>query len=264
MTHALNRRRFLAVAPASCIAASALASGEADQDNAPTLADTFPTTPADRAEEFVGACHVRIDRVREMLAEDAGLAKASWDWGFGDWENAIGACSHTGRKDIIELLIAHGARPTLFTLATLDEIDAVRAVLENTQNADALEGPHSISLYDHARAGDAERVMEYLESKGLKRDDPFVMDRADAEQYFGQYAWGPGDTERFEIGWFERRSALTLARTGQTTRNLIPLGGHRFSPAGARHIVVRFDVSGTSAKLIVPRPAAPELVATRT
>ena len=135
---------------------------------------------------------------------------------------------------------------------------------EEEKEADAFEGPHSISLYDHARAGDAERVMEYLESKGLKRDDPFEMDRADAEQYFGQYAWGPGETERFEVDWFERRSALSLARAGQTTRNLIPLGGHRFSPAGARHIVIRFDVSGPSARLFVPRPAAPELVATRT
>lgn len=262
MSQTLPRRTFLVATPAAALGLTFAAHAQPSSP-APALPDTFPTTPASRAQEFVGACHVKLDRVREMLAEDAGLAKASWDWGFGDWETAIGACSHTGRKDIIELLIAHGARPTIFTLAALDQIDALRAAIELVPGAAAIEGPHSISLYDHARAGEADRVMEYLEGRGLKRPDPFVMDRADAEPYFGTYAWGTGETDRFEIGWFERRSAMSLTPAGGSSRNLIPLGEDRFSPAGARHVVIRFDLDASPARLIVPRPGRGELVAAR-
>lgn len=234
------------------------------------VGEGYPTTESARARAFVGACHVRFDRVREMLGEDAGLAKASWDWGFGDWESGIGACSHTGRKDIIELLIGHGARPTLFTLAALDEVDAVRALVgrfygeggdgKDDRARGEIEGPHSISLYEHAQAGDAARVMEYLESIGRgERPDPVAMDRAAAARLLGVYAFGPGPGERFEVGWFERRSALTLARgVGGEARNLMPLGGgDRFSPAGARHVVVLFEGEaggeGAAARVVVPR-----------
>jgi len=249
----LTRRTFLAAGPVGVWGAAALASGGRIRGEADTVGAEYPTTPADRAREFVGASHVKLDRVREMLAEDAGLAKASWDWGFGDWETAIGAASHTGRVDIIEVLIAHGARPTLFTMATLDQIDAVRSVLEHVPGAAALEGPHSISLYRHAEAGEAARVMEYLESKGLTPENPFRTEREIGEVYFGRYAWGPGEGERFVVDWFERQSAVSLVRPGHASRNLIPLGGHEFSPAGARHVRLRFEVEeGRAVRLIVP------------
>ncbi|MEZ6241884.1 MAG: hypothetical protein R3B57_02475 [Phycisphaerales bacterium] len=253
---ACTRRAFLAAGPVGVLGATALASaGRAwvDVNDADTVGADYPTTPSSRAQEFVGASHARLERVQEMLAEDPGLAKASWDWGFGDWETAIGAASHTGRVDIIEVLIAHGARPTLFTMATLDQIDAVRAVLDNVPGAVALEGPHSIPLYNHARAGEASRVMEYLESKGLTPESPFAVERSFGETYFGQYAWGPGEDERFVVDWFEKQSAVSLKRLGHVSRNLMPVGEHEFSPAGARHVRVRFDVQdGRATRLSVP------------
>lgn len=250
MAH-VSRRLFMAATPAALVGATAVQPEERPQAAEPD--DHYPVTPIDRASEFVGACHVQFDKVKAMLKLDAGLAKASWDWGFGDWETAIGAASHTGRVDIVELLIAHGARPTIFTLATLDRVDALRDLLENVPNVDALEGPHSISLYRHARAGEAKRVLEYLEGRGAIDTNPFAIEKVEAEPYFGVYTWGPGETDRFEVGWFERMSAISLTRPGFTSRNLMPIGDHAFSPAGARHVRMRFDVeNGSPVRLHVP------------
>lgn len=260
-----TRRVFLAAGPVGVLGAGALGStrGLAALADPERVGPEYPTTPAERAQAMVGASHVRFERVKELLSEDAGLARAAWDWGFGDWETAIGAASHTGRKDIIELLIAHGARPTLFTMATLDEIDAVRAVIEHVPGADALEGPHSISLFDHARAGGAARVLAYLEEKGLNAPDPFATDRARGEPYLGTYAWGPGADERFEVKWFERRSAITIERAGGVSRMLIHRDGHEFSPAGARHARVRFEVGAGWAERVVVEWAGSVVVGTR-
>jgi len=261
----VTRRGFLGAGPIGIMGAAALASGGWIDEgvDGPTISDKFPTTADDRAREFVGACHFRIDRVREMLAEDGGLSKSSWDWGFGDWETAIGAASHTGQTEIIRILVEHGARPTLFTMATLDEIDAVRSVIENVPGAGALEGPHSISLYDHARAGKAERVLAYLDTKGGRPPNDFRVEKSFGETYFGAYAWGPGADERFDVSWFEKGSSISLKRPGHVARNLIPLGAHAFSPAGARHVRLLFEVAGDLAtSLTVPRPEG-DLLATR-
>jgi len=247
----ISRRLFMAATPAAL--AGVANAKPADHAPAPETDDLYPTTAGERASAFVGACHMQLDRVRAMLAEDAGLACASWDWGFGDWESAIGAASHTGRVDIIELLIAHGARPTVFTLATLDRIDALRDLLDTVPNLESIEGPHSISLYRHAQAGKAERVLGFLKERGVTDTNAFAIEKADAEPYFGVYAWGPGETERFEVSWFERMSSISIKRQGGISRNLIPLGNGTFSPAGARHVWMRFETEGDSvARLIVP------------
>ncbi len=260
-----TRRVFMAAGPVGVLSASALGStrGFATGVDKDTVGPEYPTTPAERAQAIVGASHVRIDRVKELLGEDPGLAKASWDWGFGDWETAIGAASHTGQIPIIELLIAHGARPTLFTMATLDQIDAVRAVLEHVPGADALEGPHSISLYDHARAGQAARVLEYLGSKGLKPEDPFPTDRAAVEMYLSEYTWGVGANERFAVEWSDRMSAMTIKRLGGVARGLTPAGDHVFLPAGAHHVRIRFQIEGGRAARVTVTGAGPEVIAER-
>jgi len=178
-----------------------------------------------------------------MLAERPGLANAAWDWGFGDWETALGAASHTGQLEIVELLMAHGARPDVFTFAVLDRVEAVRAVVDTVPDARALAGPHGIPLIRHARAGDAERVIAYLESVGLADDPTVEMDRPDAGRLMGEYAWGPGERDRFVVGYNDRVAMLSLARKGGTPRNLFPIGGGEsdaFSPAGAPHVTVRF------------------------
>ena len=89
------------------------------------LSDAFPSHPPELAREMVGVSHGNIARVKELLAERPSLAKAVWDWGFGDWETALGAASHVGNREIAELLLAHGARPDLFTAAMMGESAAI-------------------------------------------------------------------------------------------------------------------------------------------
>jgi hypothetical protein len=112
-------------------------------------------------QEFVGNAHGDLDAVRKVLEQDPTFANASWDWGDGDWESALGAAAHMGRRDIAELLLSHGARMDIFAAAMLDELEIVRALLP--LQADA-RGPHGIPLRAHADAGKAARVLELLGS----------------------------------------------------------------------------------------------------
>lgn len=57
----------------------------------PPVASSFPQTDPALAQEMVGAAHTNLNRVKELLAQQPSLARASYDWGFGDWEDALGA-----------------------------------------------------------------------------------------------------------------------------------------------------------------------------
>jgi len=210
--------------------------------------DPIDRVPAETVAEFVGVCHFNVERVGAMLAVEPGLAKSAWDWGFGDWETGIGAASHTGRVEIVEMLMAHGARPDVFTLAMLDRVDAVRDVLENIPAMGSIEGPHSISLYRHAQAGRAERVKEYLASIGLDdTTNPFQTDKTLGDTLGGAYSIAPNDADgrpgaSIIVAWSERFACLTLTPPGGTSRNLMPIepgvrsapGERAFRPAGSR------------------------------
>ena len=68
------------------------------------IADSFPVQPAEIVREMVTVAHFDLKRVKELVESRASLAKACWDWGFGDWESAIGAASHVGNHAIAEYL----------------------------------------------------------------------------------------------------------------------------------------------------------------
>jgi hypothetical protein len=124
-----------------------------------------PALEATRVQQFVGNAHGDLDRVRELLAQDPALINACWDWGGGDFETALGAASHMGRRDIAEFLLESGARLDLFAAAMLGKLDIVRAALEAFPEAMRTPGPHGIPLIAHAKAGgdDARAVLEFLE-----------------------------------------------------------------------------------------------------
>jgi hypothetical protein len=108
---------------------------------------------SERVHAMVANAHGDIDFVRTALAEDPTLANAAWDWGDGDWETALGAAGHMGRRDIAELLLAHGARLDLFVAAMLGELEIVEAMLAAHPAMREANGPHGISLLRHAEAG---------------------------------------------------------------------------------------------------------------
>ena len=117
-------------------------------------------------QEFVGKAHGDLNRVKELLAQEPGLINATWDWGGGDFETALGAASHMGRSDIANFLLEHGARLDIFAAAMLGKLDIVKAALTAYPDAIKTPGPHDISLIAHAEAGgeDAKSVLEYLQS----------------------------------------------------------------------------------------------------
>ena len=103
--------------------------------------------------EFVGQAHGNLDRVRELLDQEPRLLNAAWDWGGGDWETALGAAAHMGRRDIAQYLLDRGARLDLFSAAMMGYVEIVRGVLAAQPSARHAPGPHGIPLEAHARAG---------------------------------------------------------------------------------------------------------------
>jgi hypothetical protein len=118
-------------------------------------------------QSFVGNAHGDLDAVRSALADEPALANAAWDWGGGDWETALGAAGHMGRRDIADLLLSYGARLDVFVAAMLGEVDVVRAILEAHPEVREAKGPHGIPLRAHAEAGgeQARAVAELLDPK---------------------------------------------------------------------------------------------------
>jgi hypothetical protein len=128
--------------------------------------DRKPALESDLVQEFVGVAHTDIARVKELLEREPALVNATWDWGGGDFETALGAAAHMGAKDIANYLLEHGARLDIFAAAMLGKLEIVKAALKEYPNAKDVLGPHDIPLIVHAEKGgdDAKEVLEYLKS----------------------------------------------------------------------------------------------------
>jgi hypothetical protein len=190
---------------------------------------------------MVGVCHRDVDRARALLEEHPALVNATWDWGFGDWETALGAAAHTGRRNIAELLLERGARLDIFAAAMLGQTEAVRAMIAAAPGIQRNPGPHGITLLAHARAGgDAARgTLAYLESLGdadLKPKTEPLSEEAKAA-YVGRFRYaGEGALETS----VNKNGDLTLAVDGQSPIVLRHAGDHAFFPAGAPAVRIRF------------------------
>jgi hypothetical protein len=217
----------------------------------------FPTQEPELAREMVGVCHRDLERVKELLARQPSLARAAWDWGFGDWETALGAAAHTGRREIAELLLAHGARPTLFSAAMLGQLEVVRAFVAATPGAQRTPGPHGIPLLAHAQAGGepAAAVARYLEEIGDAglRAPAAELAAADADAVLGVYAFGALPDERIAVE--TTRNGLTFTRDGRSPLRLFHLGDRTFFPSGAPAARIRFSPEPSrAAELVVHDP----------
>src|SRR5688572_15474301 len=126
--------------------------------------DRKPALEPDLVQEFVGVAHGDFNRVKELLEREPTLLRATWDWGGGDFETALGAAAHMGRRDIAALLLERGAQLDLFASAMLGELTIVRAALEARPALARVPGPHGIPLIAHAKAGGpaAVAVLEYI------------------------------------------------------------------------------------------------------
>lgn len=128
--------------------------------------ETKPALEATLVQEFVGNAHGNFERVQELLTQEPALVNATWDWGGGDFETALGAAAHMGNKQIANYLLEHGARLDIFAAAMLGKLDVVKAALEAYPEMVNTPGPHGIPLVTHAEAGgaDAKAVLDYINS----------------------------------------------------------------------------------------------------
>lgn len=217
------------------------------------LPELWPVQPSALAIEMVGVSHLNFKRTKELVEAWPTLVNAAIDWGFGDWESALGAASHVGSRDIAEFLIANGARPTLFSAAMLGQLEVVKAMIEAQPGVQKIRGPHSISLLAHARAGgpQAERVLKYLESLGDAGSPPQPpLTAEEKESLGGVWIFGNGAKDRLEVKT-NRNGVLTMTHPGNDARNLLHLGGLEFHPAGAPSVRVRFTGQGRDMVLTV-------------
>ena len=125
-----------------------------------------PALPPELVHEFVRVAHVDVTGTRRMLEEEPRLLNATWDWGGGDFETALGGASHMGNHEVAALLLQHGARLDLFCAAMTGMLDVVRAVVDRYPEAVHWKGPHGISLLRHAVVGEAGEVEDFLRANG--------------------------------------------------------------------------------------------------
>lgn len=153
-------------APNDDVAEAVIPTAERDYP-APGFKPSFrkPQTGALLVQDFVIYAHFDLEMVEYLLRRDANLVNATMDWGGGDWESALGAASHIGRRDIAEFLIDRGARLDVFSAAMLGHLDVVKSLLTAHPQLFHARGPHGIPLIAHARAGkqQAAETLAYLE-----------------------------------------------------------------------------------------------------
>lgn len=240
----------------------ALAQVQAPQHSKATSNDTrpaatvaswpaFPHHAAELIAEVVGKSHSNEARVREILDAHPTLANAWWDWGFGDWESALGAASHTGRRSIALLLLERGARLDIFAAAMLGLTDVVRAMIDAMPGVQRTLGPHGITLAAHARAGgkEAEGTAAYLATVDGADSPVQVLEIADAErkQFVGVYE-AVGTSVRFECK-LSRSGPLVFAREGGSDIRIHRVGEQEFFPAGAPTTRFRFDIKARTLRI---------------
>lgn len=218
------------------------------------LDPAYPTHAPALAREFVGVSHGNIARVRELLAVSPELAKASWDWGWGDWETALGAASHVGNTEIATLLLEAGAPPTIFSAAMLGQLDIVKALVSAMPGVQRRRGPHGLTLLSHARAGGeaAAPVRAWLEALGDADPsyDSATLADADRDALPGRYAWGAGPTDAFIVE-LHPRLGPTIARDASSPRRLVHLGDRVFLPVGAESVRIAFGAGSPAASVAV-------------
>ena len=264
MFESISRRGFLGLAP---VMPFAFQSGSAAQSLSPLPGSFFPPTIPASSRKSVGASHGNLARVKELVSARPALARASWDWGYGDWESAIDAASHVGNRPIAEFPIADGARPTIFTAAMMGQL----ADPQGLGRVGAGGSAHARSARHHApgpcrsrRRGGGGRagLPRGARGRGPALHGPAADGRRSGRDRRGLRVRFRRD--RTPQGREEHaRRAHHRQRSGGIEGNLVHQGGLVFIPAGAEAVRIRFEVVAGKATLAVRRGRAPRRCARR-
>jgi hypothetical protein len=226
---------FLAASIPSVLFAKNILPLTDDQQIPAGNAARYPAIDEAVVAEVVGVSHFDLDRLQVLVNARPELARATWDWGFGDWETAIGAASHVGRKDIVAYLLAKGARPDIFTFSMLGHYSAVKSMIESTPGIQRIAGPHGISLLQHAKTGlssdknsgpEAKLLVQYLESLG----------DADSTVYAAM-----DEKEGFSVK-VNMRKFITLGKLGKNGGALYKIGDSQFLYQSTTSVKISFVI----------------------
>ena len=279
-----QRRRFIKSSAFGLIGITAFGNASAQSviskiekgNNGESLFYRYPSMDDNMVSGIVGASHGNFDKVKELVNNRPELAGASWDWGFGDWETALGAASHVGRRDIAEFLMSHGARPDIFTYTMMGMLSSVKEIIETVPGIQTHGGPHGITLLQHAKnrledknisAGDAanvNKVISYLESLGNADVKPKSLEVTEEEKkkYLGEYRFGNGENEIFIVD-LHKRGFLQIGRKGSFQRGLGKVDENTFSPVGAPSVKIIFKVTTDKAVSLSVHEPQPLVTAVR-
>lgn len=215
----------------------------------------YPSIQDEIVSEMVGVSHFNLERVKELVSKRPELARACWDWGFGDFETAIGAASHVGRRDIVAYLMENGARPDIFTYAMLGGYAAVKAMIEHTPGIQSIPGPHGITLLQHAKFGlrsetltakqkkQSNKLIGYLEKLGDadQRESSIETTEAEKEKYLGDYMYGEGPQDGLSIQ-LNMRKMLSLGKLGKFGGALFKKGPNTYMYNAAPSVKISFEI----------------------
>lgn len=256
MAKSLTRRDLISTTPA--VIASGVLAGAAYAVQPSDMAKSalwpgFPRQDLKLVSEVVGKSHMDEARVKELVKAHPALVNACWDWGFGDFETALGAASHVGQRGIAEFLLERGARIDIFAAAMLGYTAVVKAFVTTQPGVQRTLGPHGITLLSHARAGgkQATETLAYLTSLGDADVSlpvaPLPADRKEA--FLGKY-----DSEetgvRLECRFNKAGKLMVEIQQPQTepvSRILIHHGDDEFYTPGILNVRLKFVVEGGKA-----------------
>lgn len=159
----MNRKKFIYHSVSTLALTGMTASFSFSQSNDPAPLDIK------LVKDFVVAGHKNLPLVKDMLSEHPNLIYSRYDFGNGDFEEAIEGAGHMGDKEIANYLVSQGARVNLFVLTMLGQTGLVKPTLEAYPQLVFSKGPHGFTLLHHAKVGNATELYEYLDGKGLKK-----------------------------------------------------------------------------------------------
>jgi len=279
-----QRRRFIKSTAFGLIGITAFGSASAHSvinriktgNNGDSLFYRYPSMDDNMVSGIVGASHGNFDKVKELVNARPELAGAAWDWGFGDWETALGAASHVGRRDIAEFLMSHGARPDIFTYTMMGMLSSVKEIIETVPGIQSHNGPHGITLLQHAKnrlankdisstdAANINKVISYLESVGSADAKTKSLDVTEDEKkkLLGDYRFGNGEGEIFVVD-MNKNGGLQIGRKGLFGRALNKVDENTFTPAGAPSVKIIFKVTTDKAVSLSVHEPQPLVTAVR-
>lgn len=232
------------------------------EGNSPILKESerYPAIKEELANEVVAVSHFDLNKLKVLVDKRPELANAAWDWGFGDWETAIGAASHVGRSDIIAYLISKGAKPDIFTFAALGSFNTVKSIIKCMPGIQKTLGPHGISLLQHATNGesktrDAKKLIEYLTKLGDADGIIYeTIDEEEKQKYVADYKYGEGEFDGFSVK-VNSRKKLLFGKLGKFGGSLLKIGENSFTYNGAPSVKILFQTTdGQIVSLTVNEP----------